>query len=347
MTDQTIISDAARTKSDRVLQWLFEQHPAEAEDHNLARLFDDTVLSKSVQGFLRTFVTEHKLYNGNECKEIVSEAHLFSARYLATPNEFLSEYFARETSANALKKLDAFQDYPYYREFIEEWLPHNSTILSKEDVRNFVWNADKLFVIYSPVETIEKNLEPFFDFFKELDNATDGLGRVTELFITDKGLDYSLAGKDGLHSAAALADFLKTNISHAIFSPASSSADASTQHSDAEYQEFLDELRTAGIHLPPPPHMREGAKQFDLLPVHFFVNEKLREQTTGKIFHGNPHEYDRLIAIIDNAANYEEAILNLETIMHLQRPTNSPKLFDKWANVIKMKFAQPERDAIR
>jgi hypothetical protein len=348
---KAIIAEHAAIKTERVMTWLFEQESLDATVFHLKPLFDPMVLPDQVQLFL--LYLENQPHDGKhipeyepeEIRTLVNKAFTLCGEFLATPQSFIARFvFEDDTLLTdkevVLKKLTCLGVYPHYREFLHEWVLRQSFPLDKKEFIEFTFEVDRLTNSYLPIDQLSSSLLPLFEFFKE--KQSDVIS-VANAFIEDKHIIPEFT--PGEITSDSLAIFIKEHISSVEFK-------VNTDVSDAEidYPVFLDELKQAGINLPPPMKLRSEEQLYftKSLPVELFIGDKLKRRTIEEIFHGNSYEYERMIALINNAMSFEDAVLNLETVLHLQNARPSPKRLAKLERSLRMKFSLPETtDAIR
>ncbi|MBS1904632.1 MAG: hypothetical protein JSS75_13065 [Bacteroidetes bacterium] len=355
MTVPEIVNEVASTRTQRVLSWLYAQEPAETERFRLSRVLDVVVMPSNVQAFLRMLLGEQddeQLFTPAECEHLVSEAHSLCARYLLTPNAFLVDFLDTDHGASVVDKLAALTDYPYYGEFLFEWFRVNGANSDRDARRAFVRHTEYLALSNASVEQIATYLQPVHGFFQERFSEEGVLAVLIHAIVTDKGIEPAALADHSVNDLHALAVFIKSNIRplEVPKPPEAVTEPVVAELPDEErYKAFLDELRQAGVHLPLPTHMRHSEEQQsnNMPPISLFISNKLRKQTIDDLFHGNTFEYQRLVSMIDAAVGYEDALLNLETVIHLQKAEHTPKLLVKWASVIRMKFQGSETHAVR
>lgn len=345
-----IISDIASAKAARVISWLFEQESVDATVFHLTPLFDPLVMPDEVQLFLLYLSSKHinagqtPEYEPEEIKKIVEQAFALHGEFLSTPQSFILNFlfdseFELSDIESTLKKITTLGAYPYFREFLHEWISQRSAPITKQDVVEAIFDIDKLAGSYVSEEQLSAYFLPLIEFFKE---RPDDLALAIRLLVKDKHITQEYAGENDPES---IAKFIKGNIEAATVMP-----EFLTIDSAIDYPVFLDELKQAGINLPPPVKFRadDPLPYSRSLPFELFLSDKVKSRTIEELFHGNTYEYDRMIALINNAVSIDEAILNLETVLHLQNARPTQKHLAKLERAIRMKFSLPEStNAIR
>jgi hypothetical protein len=345
-----IIANIASAKAGRVVSWLFEQESVDATVFHLTSLFDPLVMPDEVQLFLLYLSGNHghvdhtPEYEPEEIRKMVEEAFALYGKFLSAPQAFILNFlldseFELSDKASALRKITTLGGYPYFREFLHEWVSEQPLPITKQDLTEAVFDIDKLAAQYVPQEQLAAYISPLVEFFKD---RPDDLTLAVRLFSSDKHITPEYTGEN---DAAAIAAFIKSNIETATLAPQSFTID-----SEIDYPVFLDELKQAGINLPPPVKFRseDSIPYSRSLPFELFLSNKVKDRTIDDLFHGNTYEYDRMTALINNALTIDEAILNLETVLHLQNARPTPKHLAKLERAIRMKFSLPEStNAIR
>ena len=350
LTATPLTTEVARDKTERVVKWLFEQESPETTTFRLALLLDPIVLPDEVQLFLLSSQALssgdiNRDYSPQEIRSLVEQAFSSCAQYLATPRAFLRHYFfdgneLLEKTDQTVAKLNALGSYSYFREFSTEWISRQTGPITPIEWVEWLYDLDRLIIEQSSIEHLAENLRPLFDFYKD---SIETLRSIIGMFLTDKNIaaDYST----GELTPVELARFIKEHIASVSVLP-----HLEPIETEIDYPVFLDELKQAGINLPPPPKLRveEPMAYTRSLPLDLFISDKLKRRTIEDLFHGNTYEYERLIALINNATTFEDAILNLETVLHLQNAKPGPKHLAKLERALRMKFSLPEYpDAIR
>ncbi len=322
------------------MKWLLEQESVDASTFHLTPLFDPMVLPHDVQAFLRHIKQSlHPVspqtpeYEPEQIHSMVELAFELCGEYLCQPIGFLSQFlFAEETTTtknSIAEKLRILEAYPFYKEFLELWLSEQPERVSKVQCLTYLYQVDHTMYSHASEETIELQLEPLFAFFKEAD-----LNGIINLFLTDRDIyqTYTVIPPDKTSVAA----FIKEHVGlHSTYTPGADSA--------IDYPVFLEDLKQAGIHLPPPsakPIEKEvSITEVKTPPIELFISAKLKEKTIDKLFHGNRFEYHRVIGLINASTSFDEAQLNLETALHLQRSGPSEKHLAKLLSALQLKFS--------
>ncbi len=343
-----IIRDVSRVKTEKVLRWLYEQESADTTVFRLSLLFNDTVLSSQVQGFARHILrdtdVDTTMHTPEEIRKLITEAFEYCSLFICAPNSFIPDFLTHGTStvtdiSIAENDLAILQYYPYYSEFLREWLTLQFAPIRSGDLRSICTQIDRLTFCYSSEKQIEIYLESFFNYFRDTDISKAQLNTLINCFLNDKSIHSEVDLSE--YTSSTLAAHLKQHLDQTEIISENPFPSVGQVITEEDYTAFIDELKQAGVHLPLPTTLRQNEviiPRKRSLPIQLFIDSTLERKLIANIFHSNRNEYERMLTMINHAGSYLESILNLETTLHLQKAKHSEKLLTKFENAIKMKF---------
>ncbi|MEI8135024.1 MAG: hypothetical protein WCH46_08140 [bacterium] len=319
-------TELCEQKASQVMRWISEMEDVAKTEFAVVRLFEQGVLPEGTKGFLHILLESQFVgdrtgleLQPEKIRELLIEAFQNTAHYLLSPQSFLADFLTLDTdsiniSTDVLLRLSYLVDYPYFSEWIDEWLDarcsKGNSAIPKSAFEEFLFQTDQLVTQNVSTEELATLLEPLIHFYGG-DRLPDEMAWT---FFEDKRLQSADSAEHTGFDASELAIALKE--AKPMSEPIQSSDDFAPI---PEYDSFLKELREIGVILPPPHKDHSVATEASLPPMEIFLSKKARTKLIEKIFQGNELEYNRAMDQLNTSADYKQAQLNLRTILGMYK----------------------------
>ena len=330
------------------MRWISESEDISKTHFAVARLFEIGVLQENTKAFLHLLLEEHHPEERvelqlppEEMHALLKEAFIDTYLFLLTPRAFIPDFlcFGNESmpiDKEMLARLTYFVDYPYFQEFLDEWLAiqHQSSSdgIRKQELRDLVADIDSSMLKFSSIDQIATYLEPLF----ELHHNANLIEKDTMLvLLSDKDLQFPDTSTATEFTAEDAARILK----EAFLIPPVVVATIDLDPIP-EYSTFLKELREIGVMLPAPNTVTTLVidEVRTLPPLEMFIDSKLRNKCIEQIFRLNANEFERAITLLNSINEYSQAELNLRTLFHMHKVAPHSKLALRLGEALRLRF---------